>query len=582
MRVLFFSPHAGIWVHSFPEALLADAVRAAGAELVYVTCDGAFSSICIPMAARGLSVESPSGEKEQTCRDCRRNRDRLRRGFALPGYDFDSSLSAADRDRITALLDGLKAKDASSFAVDGVEVGRAALYEYLIQKKKTDVEISDSEWSAFRPRLANVLQSLFAAKQILERENPDRVVVYNSLYSVNAVWRALADQRNIPVYFVHAGLNLKNRLQTLFIGRDSTLMCMRRLVAAWPEYAELPCNETELAAVTDHFAELFKGTSVFAYSAPASSERQSVRDRFGVRADQKVLVASMSSYDEYAAARAIGEMPAEAGLVFATQIDWIRALSTWFSTRPDLFLLIRVHPREFPNKREGLKSEHARMLERELSQLPANVRVNWPSDRLSIYDIAEHADVFLNAWSSAGKEMALLGLPVVVYCPELLLYPANLNYVGTTRDSYFAAIESALRDGWSFERVRAAYRWCVLEYVRAIADISDGFDYSETRAATMWQRARGLLFMVPGVREQRDLLRRPRTLREQGRLGRLILSGKPSLLDVPPDQREAASEANESAALRRQVRRLAAQLYRGRLDAVEPGTLRQRLSAITE
>ena len=134
------------------------------------------------------------------------------------------------------------------------------------------------------------------------------------------------------------------------------------------------------------------------------------------------------------------------------------------------------------------------MLERELSNLPANVRVNWPSDQLSLYAIAEHADVFLNAWSSAGKEMALLGLPVVVYCPAMLLYPADLNYVGVTRDSYFDAIETALREGWSFQRVRRAYRWCVLEYVRAVADIGDGFDFSEAQPSTAWRRARNLLF----------------------------------------------------------------------------------------
>src|SRR5262249_38520391 len=157
-------------------------------------------------------------------------------------------------------------------------------------------------------------------------------------------------------------------------------------------------------------------------------------------------------------------------------LGWIRALIDWIRTKPDRFLLVRVHPREFPNKRDRKKSEHAEALERELATLPPNVRVNWPTDELSIYDVAEQADVFLNAWSSAGKEMTLLGLPVVIFCPEVLQYPAELNYVGTTRDSYFAAIETALRDGWSFEHTRAAFRWCVLELVRGLASIGDGFD----------------------------------------------------------------------------------------------------------
>lgn len=579
MRILFFAPHAGIWVHSFPEALLADSVRLAGGELIYVTCDGALSSFCITMAARGLRVDSPPDQKSKACQGCRQNRDWIRRGFDFPGFDFDVALDAAAEQRIAELVDRASPENIGGFEVDGVAAGRATLYEYLIQAKKAHFEPSAAEWDAFRPRLANTLRSLIAADHIVAREKPDRIVMYNTLYSVNAMWRAVADRNGIATYFLHAGPSLKRRLQTLLVGRDSTLRYMSRLVEAWPEYESLPCNEEELTAVTDHFSELFKGTSVFAYSAPSSGRSADFHERFGIRSGQKVLVATMSSYDEYAAARAIGEVPSESGLVFATQIDWIRALVERFKTWPDRFLLIRVHPREFPNKREGLKSEHAQMLERELSNLPGNVRVNWPADRLSLYDIAEHADVFLNAWSSAGKEMALLGLPVVVYCPELLLYPASLNYVGTNRESYFDAIEAALRDGWSFERIRQAYRWCVVEYVRGVADIGDGFDFTETRANTLVGRARDMLLAVHGIHQRRDLARRPRVLREQQRLGELILSGKPSLLDFPPSDRRAVSDATETAALRLEIRRLVQALYAN--AAHQPGGLRDRLVSLT-
>jgi hypothetical protein len=579
-KVLFFSPHAGIWVHAFPEALVADAVRAAGGELVYVTCNGALSSFCVTMGSRGLRTDSPPEEKAKVCVECRRNRDWLRQGFGFSGYDLDSVLSADDVSRIDALMSEIHREDIDALEVDGVNVGRASLYEYLIHQKKSRLELAADEWDAFRPRLASSLRSLVAAKHILDREKPSRIVMYNTLYSANAVWRALADQRRIPVYFLHAGTSLSNRLQRLIVGRDSPGRWIYGLVAAWGDYRSIPCNTEELAAVTDHFCQLFQGTNVFAYSAPKSGGGIDLRVKFGIRPEQKILVASMSSYDEYVASWAVGEMPPESGLLFKTQIEWIRSLIEWSRARPDHFLLIRVHPREFPNKREGVKSEHALMLERELASVPPNVRVNWPSDGVSLYDVAEHADVFLNAWSSAGKEMTLLGLPVVVYCPELLPYPAELNYVGLTRDSYFAAIETALREGWSFARIRQAYRWCVLEYVRSAADISDGFDFSEVRARSIAERARGLLFLVPGVREQRDLLRRPVRLRQRRRLSDVILSGKGSLLDLPAEERDEVDEATETVALRREIGRLMQALY-GRVEgAPSPGSLRERLDSI--
>ena len=50
-------------------------------------------------------------------------------------------------------------------------------------------------------------------------------------------------------------------------------------------------------------------------------------------------------------------------------------------------------------------------------------------------------------------------------------------------------IESALADGWSLERARRAYRWCVLELVRGVVDIGDGYDFVEEPPRSSWKRA---------------------------------------------------------------------------------------------
>src|SRR5262249_46386450 len=162
--------------------------------------------------------------------------------------------------------------------------------------------------------------------------------------------------------------------------------------------------------------------------------------------------ATLSSPDERFAAQTVGAQGSDEDLLFPKQIDWIRALLRFVASRPDLFLLIRVHPREFPNKREGVLSQNAGLLAKTLETLPPNSRVNWPADQVSLYDLANYTDVVLNSWSSAGKEMALLGIPVVAYSPDLILYPADLNCVGTTEADFFRKVDQALADGWTLER----------------------------------------------------------------------------------------------------------------------------------
>ena len=67
--------------------------------------------------------------------------------------------------------------------------------------------------------LGNTVRSFLACQKVLDRERPDRVVLYSSGYSVNLVWCLLAEKRGIPFYYMNAGANLSDRLQKLVIAR---------------------------------------------------------------------------------------------------------------------------------------------------------------------------------------------------------------------------------------------------------------------------------------------------------------------------------------------------------------------------
>src|SRR3569833_1750810 len=91
-RVLFFSPHAGIWQHSFPEALVADAVSRAGADVVQITCARQLASYCVEMASRLLREDANPVPKSMFCRHFDRDRYFIRRDFPYRIYYFGSVL----------------------------------------------------------------------------------------------------------------------------------------------------------------------------------------------------------------------------------------------------------------------------------------------------------------------------------------------------------------------------------------------------------------------------------------------------------------------------------------------------------
>jgi hypothetical protein len=583
MKALFFAPHSAIWVHAFPEALVAESLAQHGHEIVYVTCDRQFSELCVPMSAHGLVHGSSLSAKASICDTCEKSGRLIAKRFGFRNRQIGDCLTKNDRAAISDIVAGATPENLLEVRAHGVEVGRLALYELLLNHKKQRLQLSDAEWAEYLTHLKNALLSLFATRALLDEEQPDRVVVYNSLYSVNNVACQLAESRGIPTYFLHAGGNLSRRYETLLIGRRDGVRFYEDLLSFWQQIQYLPCSHELLAPVTDHFLELLLGRSVFVYSTPRSTGQHEVRKRWAIPQDKRVLIATMSSPDERFAAETIGVMKTATNLTFSSQVEWVEQLCEWVCGKPDLFLIVRVHPREFPNKREGVMSEHARILSNVLAKVPSNVVVNWPSDGISLYDLAEVADTFLNAWSAAGKEMSLLGLPVVSYAPELLVYPPSLNYIGESRDAYFRKIEEALRDGWSIERTRMAYRWCALEYERAMVDIRESFsnNVSRTPSATSALVKRFLDRINPQIRLAMDCNRRASVLRAANTINEILETGSRSLLTVVDFKTTAVSVEEETNALRREIRRLLRGLSIGSASN-KAGRLYGRLLAFAE
>ena len=580
MKVLFFSPHAGIWVHAFPEALIAESLMQAGHDIVYVTCNGQFRNYCVPMIAHGLKPDSDSIEKERICRICKANKSIIRGEFAFKGYDLDSALDESDFAQIEGHLKYATSENFLDIVVDGVEVGRAALGTYLLTFKKSSLDFDEEDWRVFLIELTNTLYAFYASRKILRRERPDRVVVYSSGYSVNLVVCHVAASLGIAHYYMNAGSNITDRLQKVVLARGHSLQ--KRLLTYWPAFRSKPCAEKTMRYATDHFIQVLQGRSGFVYSSARIGESVNVREKFGVLPTQKILLAAMSSYDELFAAEATGLFPSNYETPFPDQMSWLRTLLRWVADRPELFLIIRVHPREFPNKRESVKSEHARRLERELRSLPQNAAVNWPADGLSLYDLAEVASVCLNAWSTVGKEMSLLGIPTVIYSPDLVFYPEDLNYVGTTSDEYLQAIERALDGGWSIEKTRLTYRWLALEDYFSRLDISDSFRRSENEIPSLLARVIGRIrrSIDPTWQQQADCRRRAPKLGVSSLVNKIVSGGKYSLLDiVGPDDFESVSESEERTFLKSELRRLAKALYVDFDQPGSPGTLKSNFQS---
>lgn len=480
MKILAVGLHSGIWVHAHPEDLILRSLARNGNQIVSLRCTGELEAHCVVVSALGHSSGATDGDRETACRRCNQRRRLLQFRSLFTEYRLSDLLDEQTERAINDYIASLGSDSWLDTSFLGVEIGRIASYEVTLEHKLNSLDLDDALLAQVRDNARSAARVASAVDRLIFEERPDALVVYNALYSANRAACLVAVRHGVPAWAMHAGLNLEHRFSQMYLYPHDTLPGFSYLDPTWDRVKALPASTESMRMAVDHFLQLLKATNRFVYSSAAGTHTAAgVRAALDIAPDAKVVVATLSSEDEMMAARTVGlSPPVVHNPTFDSVHDWLEHLISHVSRKTGAHLVIRVHPREFPNKRETKLSANAQRLKHLFSALPANVTVNWPDDGISLYDLAQVMDVCANYTSSAGVEMMLLGIPAVTpRAPFMAAYDPELSYFVAQRDDYGAQLDRALENGWSIENTRRALRWWAHMLADLPIDISDGFSY---------------------------------------------------------------------------------------------------------
>jgi hypothetical protein len=497
LDLLFFTPHAALWPHTAPEAYLARGLAECGHQISYLTC-GKAQTYCAPMTARRLAPGCTPQESARICSDCKAGANAIVRMYRFPVDALARYLNNQD----FAKFETMAAEAVGARSLDteylGVKVGRVALYEFTLAHKKMSTELTELQWKEYHIYLANALRTLQGFARHLKDKLPDAILTFSPQYSnINSAMQYAISQ-GVRVLFIESGTNLAHRLGTMRVWDWKVHKLVNPALTYWSKSELNPVTSASAATVIGHFEQLLSGQHFAVFSAPYAGS-SGVRQRWHVKPEQRILLMTLSSYDEAYAALLIDGFPYKKVFsdVFRTQAEWVKATLDWVATRPDLFLVIRVHPRDFPNKRETFRSEQSFMLEDLLADVPVNAHVNWPAEGVSLYELLEDTDAILTGWSVTAMEALVLGIPVVTYDANLPSYPHDIQYTGRSEAEYFANIDRALADGWRAENAINGFRWLAYNFVTCTVTVAEDFGHFElgpqSPARRLWARVKSRL-----------------------------------------------------------------------------------------
>jgi hypothetical protein len=449
MNIIFFSPLQEIKTHALKEAVMAKSIKKEGHQIFYVSCNGIFSNLCIPMSGGGLSVQSGKNEKETYCKRCKDRQKLVSKFLNCKIYFIDDFIDEDNLKCIDQMVTDIRMSDIENFKFEGLDIARYSSYEIIINRKKNSLNFKMDEWLDYKEYFKNSLITFFAMKKILKLNDYNAIFIHNGLYSINRVTMFLGKMYKINSYVYDRSNNFYENTNTLSIARESSYNLYFDLSRKhWSLLKNRPCSANNLKRIEKHLEMLFNSKNPYAFST-AKTNSFDLRKYFNIANHQKIVLAAASSYDEFFSAITTKALPSfeENNILFPKLEDWFAKLIEYFTIRPDFFLIIRIHPREAKLIAGTKESENIILLKHQLMNLPANIKVNWPDDNVSLYDTVDQVDLFLSAWSNIGLEMALLGKNVLLFSDKLVLYPPTINHIkDNSIDSYLENISDLLKN----------------------------------------------------------------------------------------------------------------------------------------
>ncbi len=339
-------------------------------------------------------------------------------------YTRDVLAPAADLLSVVSLLD---VRPAASLPAKLAE--DAALVSTYDTQYTDQVEEIDPASAVYRLR---VTRNEFAAKtvlRLLQENRPDVIVVPNgTILELGAVYR-VARHLNIPVITYEFN---DNREQFWMALNDEVMR--QNTDAMWAARGATPLSDAEREQI-EALESARMGGKAFGKSARkwqdvATQGAEQVRTALGLDARPVVLLTTNVLGDSLTLGR---------NIFSRSMAEWISETVKYFAQRPDVQLVIRVHPGERLTHGPSMVD----VVNAALPGLPEHIHLVRPLEKVNTYDLMGLTDLGLVYTTTTGLEMGMHGIPVIA-AGQTHYRRRGFTLDPSSWDEYYAILDKAL------------------------------------------------------------------------------------------------------------------------------------------
>jgi hypothetical protein len=411
------------------DSLLAVALSLRGARVHGLLCDRALPA-CLACEMTWWPDEEhflEYGPQRTLCGSCFGPAAHMWSDLGLDLQLIGGYVTEADRTAAWRLANETAERDIDTLEYLGVRVGMHARSGALRYLAVGNFSYEPNALKVRRRFLAAALIATTALARLFVKEGYEICVAHHGLYVPQGLLVDLARKHGIRL----VTWNIAYRAGSFVFSHDDTyhFTLMDEPTAVWEELSLSPPLQQALDVYMQSRAA---GTMDWvSYHDGTGQSLAQLKEKFGIDfAKPTVAVFTNVLWDAQVF------YPSNA---FPSMLDWLTETIRYFGKRPDLQLVIRVHPAEVKNpvkSRETVVGELSRLM----PELPPNVFVIPPTASANSYAIARASNAAIIYGTKMGVELAYMGVPTIV-AGESWARNKGITLDAESREGYFALLD---------------------------------------------------------------------------------------------------------------------------------------------
>ena len=385
------------------ESSLGAALTLRSCDVQVLLCDGVLPGcqMCEPRYFHSAIRFVKNGPQKSLCGHCYEPGRKCYESLGLYVHAYSDHLTDDEFALAEHIASDVATSELGDFVLDGLKVGEHAKAGALRFYARATIDDEPAAELVLRRYVKAAVLTALATRKLLEAEGYDVVVFNHGIYVPQGIIGEVARQLGIRV----VNWNPAYRKNCFIFSHQDTYhhTLMEEPVSVWEN---MPWSVSRDELITEYLKSRWQGENDWIrFHENPYFERERILSEIGCDPDLPIIGCLTNVMWD-----AQLHYPANA---FPNMLDWLLHTVNYFSSRPAMQLVIRVHPAEIrgsvPTRQPVIEE-----LKRHFPILPANVYIVPPASNISTYALSELCNSVIIYGTKTGVELTSAGIPVIV------------------------------------------------------------------------------------------------------------------------------------------------------------------------